>query len=102
VVRVYLAGPITGVPEGNFPAFARAAERVRGAGFEVVSPTEIPHADPDNWALCMREDLREMVGCDMVAMLPGWAGSRGAVIERGVAKDVQIPVVELGSLFVNE
>ena len=33
----------------------------------------------------MRADLRALLGCDAVYMLPGWRGSRGATVEHAVA-----------------
>ena len=39
--RVYLAGPMTGYPDYNYPAFHCAAEQYRAAGFDVVSPAEL-------------------------------------------------------------
>jgi len=38
--RIYISGPMTGLPEHNFPAFHAAAERLRKAGWEVNNPAE--------------------------------------------------------------
>ena len=45
---IYIAGPMTGRPDLNFPAFHAAATTLRDAGFDVVNPAEI---NPDQDAL---------------------------------------------------
>jgi hypothetical protein len=56
--RIYLSGPMTGIPENNFPAFHMWAERLRADGYDVVNPAEIQEAG--TWELCLRADLREL------------------------------------------
>ena len=67
--RIYLSGPMTGLPEFNFPAFAAEAERLRGLGFDVVHPAEI-NQDGGTCEECMRRDVALLVTCDHVATLP--------------------------------
>lgn len=84
-VRVYLAGPMTGIPDLNFPAFHAAAASLRASGFEVVNPAEI-NADPSaGWSACMREDIAQLVTCQAIALLPGFERSKGATLERHIA-----------------
>lgn len=40
-MKVYIAGPMTGLPNHNFEAFNAAAEAWRQAGWEVVNPAEL-------------------------------------------------------------
>lgn len=90
--RIYLAGPMTGLPEYNYPAFHAEAARLRTQGYHVENP-----AQPD-WDSFMRQALRQMLGSDLIALLPGWQGSRGAVLERSVALQVGLPIVEVDQL----
>lgn len=93
--RVYIAGPMSGLPELNFPAFHAEAARYRAEGIEVVNPAEI-NADPDaGWHACMRADIRELVTCDAIAMLPGWERSKGASLEHHIARSLEMKVVYL-------
>ena len=85
-MRIYIAGPMTGLPDLNFPAFHAEAVRPRARGFEVVNPAEInqDHAMP--WVECMRRDIRELVTCSAIVLLPGWEASKGAQLEWHIAQ----------------
>ena len=86
--RVYIAGPMTGLPEHNYPAFHRAAAKLRAAGWHVESPAEPGQIDGWTWADYMRRGLQQMLTCDTIALLPHWHGSRGALVEARLATDV--------------
>lgn len=94
--RIYLAGPMTGMPEYNYPAFHAEAARLRAVGYHVENPAE--NSPQPDWDSYMRQALRQMLGCDLIALLPGWQGSRGAVLERSVALQVGLPIVEVDQL----
>lgn len=90
--RIYIAGPMTGLPELNFPAFHAAAAQYRSQGFEVINPAEI-NADPSaGWVACMRADIAQLVTCDEILLLPGWEDSRGATLERHIAQKLEMRV----------
>lgn len=93
-LRIYIAGPMTGYPEHNYPAFAAASERLRELGYEVVSPAEINAGlEMDGWAACMRRDLVQLTTCDTMYMLPGWENSRGARLEWQIAEALGMSVI---------
>lgn len=91
--RIYIAGPMTGLPLFNYPAFNTAAQRLRAMGFEVENPAENPEPKCGTWLGYMRMAIRQLVTCDGVALLPGWRGSRGARIERWLAGMLGLIVV---------
>lgn len=79
---IYLAGPITGVP--NYAkAFNDAATKLRELGWYVLNPVELPTGWPES--AYMDVCLSFVRNCDAVLMLPGWEDSDGAVCERALA-----------------
>lgn len=105
--RIYVAGPMTGLPEFNYPAFNAAAERLRALGFEVENPAENPAPECGTWLGYMRMALAQLVRCDGVALLPGWQDSRGARIERELAHKLGLTVmcesdIQAGHVYKHE
>jgi hypothetical protein len=93
--RIYIAGPMTGYADFNFPAFHAAAERLARAGWEVCNPaenfggrTDLPRES------YLRLDLAMLSHCDAVAMLPGWENSRGATLEYAVACELGCDIID--------
>lgn len=91
--RIYIAGPMTGLPHFNYPTFNAAAERLRALGFEVENPAENPEPHCGSWLGYMRMALRQLALCDGVALLPGWQDSRGARIEQQLSMQLGLVVV---------
>lgn len=93
--RVYISGPMTNMPQLNFPAFRAAAAQLRSVGLEVVNPAELDEQDAGKemaWADYMRRDIKALMDCTHVAVLPGWQESKGASIEVGLAHALGIQV----------
>lgn len=90
--RIYIAGPMTGLPEFNYPAFHSAAAALRAQGHHVENPAENPMPPCGSWQGYMRMSLAQVAKCDAVYMLPGWRRSRGARIEHGLALDLELEV----------
>jgi hypothetical protein len=96
-MRIYVSGPMTGMPDLNFPAFNRVADKLRAEGHDVINPAEIYHGCDSTWEQCLRGDIAALVTCDAITFLPGHERSRGARLERHIA-------VELGMtlMYVSE
>lgn len=93
-LRLYLSGPMTGMPGFNRLAFREAAATLRAQGYEVASPAELPGDDGDPWAVWMRRALGLLLTCHAVAFLPGWEASRGARLEYRVAQALGMPLYQ--------
>ena len=92
MMRIYISGPMTGYINMNFPAFEKAAETLRAAGLEVVSPHEVETIINGTWDAYMRADLALLLTCDAVATLEGHQASIGATLECHVARALHMPV----------
>lgn len=115
-MRIYLAGPMRGIPEFNFPAFFAAADRLKKAGHLVFNPAEHDvNSDFRPQGASGNEDLGEMgfdlrrafaadtgfitSTADAVALLPGWETSSGARAELAVAAAVGLRAGVLEDFF---
>lgn len=106
--HVYLAGPMRGLPEFNFPAFREAAADLRARGHLVTSPAEMDeeldgfdgkgNVEPLPFQDYMARDLPAVCAADAVVVLPGWQRSQGAQLEVYVAETVGIPVLRYPDL----
>lgn len=92
-MRVYIAGPMTGLPDFNYPAFFKAAEALSVAGHEPLNPAaNKPEASPASWLDFMRMSLIQIAQADGIALLPGWQNSRGAAVEYRLGHDLGLDV----------
>ena len=98
MIRIYLAGPMSGLPEFNYPAFNAEAARLRALGYHVENPAENPAPEGGSWLSYMRLAIAQLVTCDAIALLDGWAASRGASVEHNLAKAMGLPVLRAKNL----
>jgi hypothetical protein len=94
-MRVYIAGPMTGLPEFNFPAFNKAAKAWRDAGWEVLNPAESFDGDTSlAYKDYVAHDMGLLKSCDAIYMLDGWDGqnARGSVWEREIAEHLGLDI----------
>lgn len=95
--RIYIAGPMTGYPLWNFPAFDEAERHLRSLGWEVLNPATISrqlgfdeHAGieptPEYMGKAMRADIEAVLSADAIFLLPNWTASKGARAEHALAE----------------
>jgi Tfp pilus assembly protein PilX len=95
---IYISGPMSGLPDHNFPAFHAAAAALRARGWDVVNPAELSPGTTD-WAACMRADIKALCDCADLALLPGWAQSKGAQLELHIAHRLGLHIHALQDLM---
>jgi len=93
---VYVAGPMTGLPDFNYPAFTSAEFQLRERGFDVQNPVaseaENLSGAPESWDWYMRRALRMVTLSDGICLLPGWQASRGVNLEVTVAEALSLDI----------
>lgn len=119
-MKVYVAGPMRGIAEFNFPAFNAAARFLRDAGHTVFNPAERDNekhgtdiskgnttGDEAQAARDHGFNLREALGADLawicaeadaIALLPGWENSKGAKAEAATATALGLKIIHLEGL----
>lgn len=90
MTKIYIAGPMTGLPDLNYPAFHDAAAALRAAGHEVFNPAENPVPACGSWNGYMRMAIAQLTQCEAIYLLHGWSASKGARLEYRIAQDFQI------------
>ena len=105
-MKLYVSGPMTGIEDHNFPAFNAAATKLRALGYEVIDPADKGIIEGWVWEDYLRWDIRALLDCDALAMLPGWLASRGANLEVHVAQALKMRVmpvdywISMGGVYV--
>lgn len=107
--HLYVSGPMSGLPEFNFPAFVEATSKLERAGFKVTNPSALSlpcgcsgptqcRPAPHEYHEYLRMCLQALVGNDIsgIALLPGWENSKGAAVEMAVGRALGWPVQPVG------
>lgn len=100
-MRVYVSGPMTGIPDNNKQAFRAAAVLLREMGHEPLLPCDMcgevtgRAGDPPDWHDFIAADIRAMADAEAVCYLPGHERSYGCRIEAVVAERMGLPVLAI-------
>lgn len=96
-VKIYLAGPMTGIKDFNFPAFDKAAKELEDAGYIVFNPAAndrrrygddfLQHPERFDRRATMFDDTSWICNnANIIALLPGWERSKGVAVEKALAE----------------
>ena len=120
-MKIYLAGPMRGIKDFNFPAFHAWAADLRAKGDEVFNPAErdekefgteiLKTATGSEAEVAERMGLIDSLGlarkcfladtqwiciyADAIALMPGWENSRGAKAERALGEALGLKIIYL-------
>ena len=83
--RTYIAGPMTGHADFNYPAFNAAAALLRSLGIAAINPADHGRVPGATWGDYLRSDIAQLATCESIYFLPGWSQSRGALLEHHIA-----------------
>jgi len=121
-MKYYLAGPMTGIPQFNYPLFRRVSTGLRRIGYDVYSPAELDDpktvaaalASPDGsaddydsegkgtWGEFLARDVKLIADeLDAIILLPNWETSKGARLEAFVSVMVDNPAWTVDILTLN-
>lgn len=97
--RIYLSGPITGVPD-YLEIFNDAAMKLRAEGYSVINPANLCTVldDQATYEEYMEIDIALLRKCDALVQLPGWQQSLGCNREYGVALERDMIILQYGEV----
>jgi hypothetical protein len=87
----YLSGPMTNLPDMNWPTFICAEKYIDGEIFNPAKPHGSIIKKPKGtftWYDFMTEDVSGLLKCKDVIVLPGWSKSTGAIIEVKIGENI--------------
>lgn len=93
--KVYISGRITGKPLHEAKeVFSKAATDLKKRGYIPINPFENGVDEDASWNEHMKADIKLMLDCDMVLLLPDWKHSKGANIEKDLADVLGIKCID--------
>lgn len=89
-MKIYIAGPMSGLVEFNRPAFMFNAAKLTGRGHVALNPAILP--DGLSQAQYMDICLAMLRCADAIYLLNGWEASLGAIAEKSLAEKLGIEI----------
>jgi Domain of unknown function (DUF4406) len=116
-MKVYLAGPMSGIKDHNMPLFDHVAAQLRLESYDVYSPADLTRNTYGSLEVFLtlspetqRKALRMLLATELawvclyakkVFLLPGWEKSRGARAEQAAAVACEIPCLPVPEEMLN-
>lgn len=91
--RIYISGKISGLSfKEAFAKFDEAKDYFLKLDYDVVNPMTLSHEHDLSWESYMREDIKAMMDCDGIALLENYKDSKGALVEKQLAIELNFMV----------
>lgn len=90
-MKIYIAGPMSGLVEFNRQAFMFTAAKLAGRGHVALNPAILPDglSQAEYMDICLA-----MLRCaDAIYMLEGWEHSAGARAENALAEKLEMEII---------
>ncbi len=112
--KIYIAGPMRGIPEYNFPAFMEADDLLTLYGWITINPAQVDidrGFDPKTPQHTLtKKDLEDFIvrdihlvmSADAICLLEGWEHSKGVGVEIAIAHYCDIPIFFLNGALKQE
>jgi hypothetical protein len=89
-IRIYIAGPMRGIENCNYPAFYKVEELLDSQKcYEVVNPARMDDEEgigqQSEYKEALKRDIDEIFEVDAMYMMRGWEKSEGARVEHALA-----------------
>ena len=91
--KIYISGKITGIESEAPGLFEKTEIALKTLGYDTVNPVTLNHNHDKSWQSFMREDVKAMLDCELIYMMSNWQDSKGAKIEREIAKYLGLTIV---------
>ncbi len=93
-MKVYISGMITSLKHDQYrKAFKNAVTYIESKGHEAVDPSVAGTPEQHSWNYYMRKAIPQLCECDAIYMLEGYGNSRGALIEKNLAEQLDMVVM---------
>ena len=93
-MKIYIAGKISGEPTApctiKFGTIQKALENL---GHQAVNPLEVCMEPGITWHDAMRKDIKALMDCEAIYLLPDHIHSRGALLEKTIAQELDMPLI---------
>lgn len=98
---IYIAGPMTGYKDYNYPKFFEIDEKLVNLGWKTVNPARVADslggqdaflADKNTEIAILKEQKSQLMKCDAIVLLDGWTKSPGSRIELKLALENNLDV----------
>lgn len=93
-MKIYISGKITGLQKDEYlENFKQAQVYLESLGHQVINPCELNTEGCECWEDFMICDIKELFKCKAIYMLDNWKDSKGARVERAIAKELGLCIL---------